>query len=179
MPRNHRIPCFFLFIALFFVTDCKSPAPSNSGSSNDKLASSPANDWPPEVATPGLSLIEQLQKEATLRPSETIRAEAIFSALSSQGIVVPKTTQVLARPIGARFCLSGMSDLGLTVVACEFSNNEEAHKGLTYSEKTFGPWIPNRRLYVNQKTLLTLTPAHQRPPLVAQEAAITHIFQTL
>jgi hypothetical protein len=179
MTLQITIPTFALLLTLFAVDGCKSPTLDFPTSQVKQSASTPNTKWPPEPARMGLSLVEQLQYESDSRPTKTIRSETVFSALSSKRIPIQKITQVLAHPIGARFCMSGMTDLGLTVVACEFSSDDEAQQGKAYSENTFGKIIPNRRLLVNQKTLLTLTPANQDAQLAAQASMTTQIFQTL
>src|SRR4029079_2296851 len=94
------------------------------------LAPSPSIGITADVATERLSLQEHLAREATSRPAGGRRAEDLAAALGRGGIVLGPAQQVLARTIGARFCLATHSAAGLGVSICEFRDAADAARGL-------------------------------------------------
>jgi hypothetical protein len=147
-------------------------APSLGCGARKEAPPPPAATPPPAAPAPDpalarLSLMERLQRESAARPAGTPRPEDVQAALGSHGITLERWKQVLATPVGARFCMAGETPHGLGVAVCEYGSEAEAARGLGYSRATFDRLIPNRRLSVNRKTLLTLTPA---TPAVGEEA---------
>lgn len=109
-----------------------------------------------------LSIMERLQHEATTRTPARPNAEAVAAALASRGMPLQGWKQVLASPLGARFCMAGQTAQGNAVAVCEFATAAQAESGLRYSHATFDPVIPNRRLIRREKTVLTISPAGGR-----------------
>jgi hypothetical protein len=130
---------------------------------------------PPELGR--MSIFERLAREAQTRPVVAPRPEAVAAALSAQGLPLERWKQVLASPIGARFCMSGQTAAGSVVAVCEFGDTAEADAGLAYSHKTFDGLIPNRSLVRRNQTVLTVT----RPAGVANREGekVQQIFAAL
>lgn len=120
----------------------------------DQAAPVPAGAPP---AAGRMSLLERLGYEAQTRPPARPRPEAVAAALAAGGLPLERWKQVLASPIGARFCMAGQTAAGSVVAVCEFGNEAEAAAGQAYSHKTFDPLIPNRALVRRGQTLLTIT----------------------
>ena len=106
-----------------------------------------------------MSLMERLQHEASTRPSARPSVDAVAAALSARGMRLERWKQVLASPLGARFCMAGQTVQGNVVSVCEFGSAAQAEKGLSYSHATFDRVIPNRSLIRRESTLLTISPA--------------------
>jgi len=104
-----------------------------------------------------LTLQDRLAREAASRPSGAISAEAVAAALSDAGVPVGALKQVLARPVGARYCALARTAAGLVVSVCEFEDDAGAARGVDLSRRTFDRLIPGRRLTHRRGTLLTLT----------------------
>jgi hypothetical protein len=104
-----------------------------------------------------ITLQERLVREAASRPPGVISAEAVAVALSDAGVPVGALKQVLARPVGARYCALARTAAGLVVSVCEFEDDAGAALGVDLSHRTFDRLIPGRRLTHRRGTLLTLT----------------------
>src|SRR5262245_23184741 len=117
---------------------------------------------PPPPAADGLTLAERLAAEAAARPAGTPRVEDVAVALKRAGVAVGPFKQVLARTVGARFCMAGVTPEGMGVAVCEFGDAKDAARGLEYSHRAFDPLIPGRRLERNGHAVMTLTPSTNR-----------------
>jgi hypothetical protein len=102
----------------------------------------------------------------------------VLAALEGAGIAILRQQQVLATPIGARYCVAAASRAGLNMSICEFDSSAHALAGRTRSLELFRA-IQRRTLRVNGKTLLTLIVARQDPVIVAQRDAAEHRFAAL
>jgi hypothetical protein len=136
---------------------------------------------PPAPAVDGerLTLAERLTREAGSRPAGALRAEEVATALQRAGIELRAMKQVLARTVGARFCMSTQTGAGLGVAVCEFADDAEAAAGLDYSQRTFDRLIPNRRLIRNHGTVLTVTRPQEVPALDEQTERAVRAFASL
>ena len=116
---------------------------------------------PPGVdpAMSALPLLERLAREASARPTGTLRAEEVLAALERGGLTLRKTQQVLASTVGAAYCTSSATSRGVAVAVCEYPAEAVARRGLEYSHRVFDRLIPDRRLLLNRKTMLTVTGA--------------------
>jgi len=126
-----------------------------------------------------LTLVERLTREAESRPAGALRAEDVASAFQRAGIDLPPMKQVLARTVGARFCMSSLTAAGLGVAVCEFTDDGEAARGLDYSRRTFDRLIPDRRLVRNHRTVLTLTRSRAASVLDDQAVRAEQAFASL
>jgi hypothetical protein len=113
----------------------------------------------PPVATPApdhAPLATRLEGELTARPARAVQAERLTPLLALRGIHIVRSRQVLARPLGASYCASLVSERGLGASLCEFANAAAAVQGKVLSEQRFARVLPGRRLLLNGNTLLTL-----------------------
>lgn len=182
---NARFRSFVLALVLPLLSALAAMSPACSPPKGDRapdgLGPSPGQTSPPApLASPSpgapdegerLTLQERLAREAASRPAGGLRAEAVAAAFARDGIALSPWQQVLARTVGARFCLAAHSAAGLGVSVCEFRDPADAARGLAGSHATFDRLIPNRRLESNRGTVLTLTRAPAAPPALDREAA--------
>jgi hypothetical protein len=145
---------------------------------------SPASADPPvpagtQPASGRLSIVDRLGREAQTRPTAPVRAEAVADALAARGLPLERWKQVLASPIGARFCMAGQTAAGCVVAVCEFGNEAEANAGLDYSHQTFDRLIPNRSLLRRGQTVLTVTRPPGAPVPAGQADHVAQIFSAL
>src|SRR5437868_3266934 len=85
----------------------------------------PAAPPPAPPAAPAFTLLERLQAEAEARPGGKPAAEEVRAALETQGFPVERWKQVLAAPVGARFCMAGQTAGGVGVAVCEYASPAE------------------------------------------------------
>jgi hypothetical protein len=143
-------------------------------------ASPPAVAEAPPAAVEGpLTLNERLAREAASRPSGALPAETVAAKLSAAGVPIGALKQVLARPLGARYCALARTASGLVVSLCEFDDDAQAARGVDLSRKTFDRFIPGRRLAHRRGTLLTLTLGAPDPTRLAEGARAEAVFTTL
>ena len=134
----------------------------------------------PPVGVEGpLTLNERLAREAASRPSGALAAETVAAKLSAAGVPIGALRQVLARPLGARYCALARTASGLVVSLCEFDDDAQAARGVDLSRKTFDRLIPGRRLAHRRGTLLTLTLGAPDPARLAEGARAEAVFATL
>jgi hypothetical protein len=99
---------------------------------------------------------DRLASEATARPARAVRASGLVQALAAAGVSVAPPRQVLASPIGARYCESTVSLSGLVLAVCEFESAAGARQGAERSHALFDQLVPKRLLVENDNTLLTV-----------------------
>jgi hypothetical protein len=141
-------------------------------------APAPVPAAPAAVEEP-LTLNERLAREAARRPPGVIRAESVAAALSAAGVPIGSLRQVLARPLGARYCALGRTASGLVVSLCEFDDDAQAARGVDLSHRTFDRLIPGRRLAHKRGTLLTLTLGAPDAKRSAEGARVEAAFAAL
>lgn len=100
--------------------------------------------------------MDELAREAKQRPTGTPSAESVLDALEAKGLKLERRRQVLARIVGASFCMTGLFAGGASVSVCEYPDEAAAAKGRDLSLEKFKA-LPNRQIFVNKKTTLTLT----------------------
>ena len=122
---------------------------------------------------------ERLAREAASRPSGVLPAETVAAKLSAAGVPIGALKQVLARPLGARYCALARTASGLVVSLCEFDDDAQAARGVDLSRRTFDRLIPGRRLAHRRGTLLTLTLGAPDPTRLAEGARAEAVFATL
>jgi hypothetical protein len=156
-------------VCLLAAAACKStPAPSS------------ATPTPTPSPTSTLSLYERLAAEQSSRsPTTAPRAETVHAALTARGLVVERWKQVLASPVGARYCMAGSTDLGVGVAVCEFDRPDAARAGRDRSRAVFDRLIPGRELLVHGTTLLTLTRPGADTPADSQARRLAQAFIAL
>ena len=149
------------------------PAPAAAAPAPAPMAADPGGVEPPQT------LSERLTREAANRPAGAISAEAVAAALSDAGVPVGALKQVLARPLGARYCALARTAAGLVVSVCEFPDDAGAARGADLSRRTFDTLIPGRRLAHRRGTLLTLTVGAPDATRAAEAARAETAFAAL
>lgn len=132
---------------------------------------------PAYVASRG-TLVERLAAEAASRPERTIAVEDLLAALNSQEIEVVRTRQVLASPVGARYCTLLVTASGASGSLCEFGSEAEAQRAGARSAQRFDALIPNRELVAHDNALLTVL-APPTGPAPSDAGAIVAAFRAL
>ena len=170
---NHQPFVIALSVALFAAGCSGRGAPPVIPETAPPVA--PAVD--PQMAR--LPLGERLAHEAATRPAARLRAEEVAAALAARGMALRGWKQVLASPLGARFCMAGQTPGGAVVAICEFADGDQAARGTAYSHATFDRLIPRRTLTRRGATLLTVARPDDSPALAADAQAVTGLFQSL
>lgn len=142
-----------------------------------KAAAAKAAPKPPEAPYMH-SIPETLKQEAASRPAGTPRAEDLIEAAKKKGIAFAEPKQVLANKAGAKFCSMTSSPTGLEISVCEYGGEADAKQGHDFSLKAFAA-IPNRDLYVNRKTVLTVLRGQSTPPIEAEAKQAAELFAGL
>ena len=151
--------------------------------STPRSATPPARRPAPPAPTSTLSLFERLAAEQAARsPATAPRAETVQAALAARGLVVERWKQVLASPVGARYCMAGSTDRAWAWRCANTTAPEAASAGRDRSRAVFDRLIPGRELLVRGTTLLTLTtPGADRPAdaAAAQARRLADAFAAL
>ena len=132
-----------------------------------------------------MSFTERFAAEAKGRP-EGIKptVEDVYAALRAAGLTIVDVKQHLASPQGARYCVGARivgasADLLLDASACEYATQESARIGRDYSESSLKDVIPNRTIYANKQTTLTLREAQKTPDIDALVGKASSTFAKL
>ncbi len=175
LNRSLHVMALTLVLTAACSTRPAPPAPSSPPS-----AASAAPPAPVAAAGEGpLSLNQRLAREAAGRPSGVISAETVAATLSAAGVPIGTLKQVLARPLGARYCALARTAAGLVVSVCEFDDDVQAARGVDVSRKTFDRLIPGRRLTHKRGTLMTLTVGTPDAKRAAEAARAESVFASL
>jgi hypothetical protein len=133
----------------------------------------------PELTTPAVeppagaarSLERRLAEERAARPAGAVGIEALASALAARGVEVVRARQVLAAPVGARYCAAAATRGGLGLALCEFDSQAAAEEGLRRSRARFDRSMPGRRLAAAGGSLLTIASDGPEAQLAAESFA--------
>jgi len=104
--------------------------------------------------------------------------EAVFAAFTRAGVPVHGQFQHLASPIYAKYCMSAKTEHEIAMSVCEYESAAMAIKGKDESNKAFGS-IPNRDIYVNKGTTLTLLQDPKTPASEAEYKLLVSAFGAL
>ena len=160
------------------VPAARTEEPASSSTMAAAQPSPPRGDASSSAA--GGNLAQRLAAEAAARPAAAgPRVEDVATALRRAGLAVTTPSQVLARTIGARYCASTGTPVGLTVAVCEFADDAEAERGLAYSHRVFDRLVPGRTLLRNRSTVLTLGGGGASPALIADATRVSSVFAAL
>jgi hypothetical protein len=126
----------------------------------------------PASAPDRTPLAQRLLKEASEHPQAVAEVDRRLDTFAAAGVQLTRTRQVLASPLRADYCKTGLSAAGLAFAVCAFGSEAEARDGLRRSRASFDALIPGRSLVVNGSTLLTVT----RPaaPAAERELGLLH-----
>ncbi len=142
----------------------------------DRVRTAEAAAPPPPAASPA-TLAERLGAELAARPRGALTLDGLVAQIGHRGLVLARTRQVLAAPIGARYCAAALTAEGLGLSVCEFDSADAALAARAFSKTQFDALVPDRRLYVNGQSLLTL--AQVRPELEAESQTIAATFAAM
>jgi len=132
----------------------------------------------PDPKLSRVPLGSRLTMEADARPALAVRPEQLFAGLQRQGILLSRKRQVLASTVGARYCELAVSDAGLGVALCEYTDDAAASAGSETSHRLFDAIVPGRTLLSHGGSVLTLT--HAENERAAREShAIASTFKSL
>ena len=156
MAMTQRVTVMVAVAMVMATAGCKRNAEPPAGPLS--VAASAIAQTPPGGGLEGVNrpLSQLLGTERLSRPTGTPRAEQVFSALQRAGLTLTGQTQVLGRVIGASYCENAHTSAGVVFSVCEFKDTATAEQGREYSLRAFGKALPNRRLLINIKTLLTI-----------------------
>ncbi len=143
------------------------PAPSPAA-----LTTAPAEAT--AIADATMGLFERLAKERASRPNGTPRADAVISGLKKAGIDVNEENQVYAATVKASYC-EATKGKNVYLSICEYADEPLAAAGRDYSMKTFA-MVPNRQIFVNKKTTLTVAQATHTPEGDIEAKAVGELF---
>lgn len=101
------------------------------------------------------SIPERFQVEAKGRPTGTVRVEDAYAAFQGAGAKLREQRQHLGAPFLAAYCVGAQTGDDVHLSVCEYKDAAKAQEGKAMSEKSFGA-VPNRTLYINGATTLTL-----------------------
>lgn len=140
-----------------------SGAPAASSSSSASVVT-PATAPPSPASAAGSipvppegmqSIPERFATEAKNRPTGTVRAEDVIAAFKDAGANIREQRQHLGAPFLAAYCVGGQTGTDVHFSICEYTDAARAKEGKAQSEQAFGA-VPNRTIYVNGATTLTL-----------------------
>jgi hypothetical protein len=171
-----------LVLALVGVTGCskKSEPPPPPSATSAETASPPAASVPSSVApsTPPFVLNGRLAQELANRPPTALTVEKVFDAFTKTGAKLLETKQHLASPFLAKYCMEAHTEEGVYTDVCEYGDEATATQGKDASSKAFST-VPNRTLYQNKKTTLTLRNGNPGPKTTAQVTTFATTFKAL
>lgn len=131
---------------------------------------------PPAEVPEALSLGDRLAREAASRPAGAVRSEDLLEAIKAKGITVTRSRQVLGQTLNASYCAMAVLEDGLVASVCEYESPAAATAAMKHSEQRFHK-VPNRRLLINGKSLLTI--ANVRDAVENQANTVAAVFSEL
>jgi hypothetical protein len=155
------------------------PPPPAAEAPSASAASLPSA--PPSGVAPAISpqiIAGRLAAETASRTPTDPSVEKVFEAFVKTGAKLFDSTQHLASPYSAKYCVEAHSDLGVYTDVCEFADEASAKKGMDASTKAFAT-VPNRTLLLNKKTLLTLRDSTPGPKSAEQVKTLAATFKAL
>jgi hypothetical protein len=167
-----------LAVALLAVSSCgreprtrTAPESASPSASNQAASTSAAQTPAAEAPAPLPGVFDRLAAEARSRPSGTVTVEDVVAALAAAGDPTEHQQQVLASPLGARYCAVLETRSRQVLSVCEFESPAAARAGLELSRSRFDRLIPGRRFELNGGTLLTVAPRGGDPSADGSAAA--------
>jgi hypothetical protein len=154
-----------VLVALLAVAACKE---------KPKPAAPPPEPAPaPPQSRVDTGLLGELAREAAQRPKIEPTIETVLATFEIAGVHIARKQQVLATPIGARYCVASASKGGLNLSLCEYATAEAAKAGRDKSLQVFKA-LKGRTLLVQNATLLTIlapsVPAVEKERDLAEKA---------
>jgi hypothetical protein len=119
-----------------------------------------------------------LQKEAAARPTGTVKAEDVLSAVEKAGVKIQGRNQALASVLGASYCMGADTGSMLGLMICEYPDEAAAQRGRTSTQALFGQAMPVE-IHVNKKTTLAITNLVKSERSTVEARKIAEVFQKL
>ena len=137
---------------------------------------------PPVVAAPvadakGGPLSERLEREGTARPAASLRAEEVFSGLVKGGLEIKERMQLLAAPVGARYCQSAHTANDVILTVCEFEDEASAEKGKATSLAAIH--VENRQVVAHHATTLQVIESPKTEQSAKSAASVIAAFNAM
>lgn len=152
------------------------PPPASSVTAAETVPPPGSASAMPPYPGRALSLGDKMNQEAAARSAGALRAEAVFEAFQKDGMKLkapPK--QHMGSPVGATYCAGATSEANLAMSVCEYRSDAEAKKGREDSVGAFKA-IPNRDVYQNKQTTLTILQNPKGPESEAESKRIVAQF---
>jgi hypothetical protein len=169
-------------LAAVVLVGCSKPAPSVevADSAPPAMASAVPSSAPSAPAIqPVFSVGDKLQSEQRDRPTGTPKGEDVYAAFEKAGFALTEKQQHVASVFGAKFCVGAKTDNDMAFSVCEYVDEPSAKAGRDVSLKTLA-MVPNREIFVNKKTTLTVRqPAKKTPASEAASKKAAQIFGKL
>lgn len=176
-PMKSLVLLGSLWVAACYQAPASSPAPTKKASPSREVALT-TSAVAPDAKLSRVPLGSRLTMEADTRPARVVRPEQLFAALQRQGILLSRKRQVLASTVGAHYCELAVSDGGLGVSLCEYTDEAAASAGSETSHRLFDAIVPGRTLLSHGGSVLTLT--HAESDRAEHESrAIARTFRSL
>ena len=105
---------------------------------------------------PLANLATRMHDESSQRPHVKITAEAVFDALTKDGITLASTKQVLAATAAASYCALGVTDDSIAIAVCEYASADAARAGKRLLETRYAKLVPDAVRALNGNTLVTV-----------------------
>ena len=135
---------------------------------------------------PNMGINERFEIEARSRPSGIKpNVEEVLGALDAAGVKLLEKKQHLGSPFGARYCVgarvvNAAGDATLFHLSvCEFVSEDVAKMSREYSEQSLASTIPDRSVYLNKQTTLTMREMTKSPDNDALGAKIIDTYKKL
>lgn len=153
-------------------------SPTESPSIVEPTAATPTTPEKLEDDPRFAGLFGALKFEAGHRPSGTPRYEDILAAWNEGGVAVSARRQTLGHTMGARFCHTAGTAIGVHLVVCEYESEAVAQ---VKQRETDAHWksIPNRESFRNGATLLTVSRGTKTEATEAEVKKLTAVFARL
>jgi hypothetical protein len=183
-PSTVRVGLLALFLlgTASGALACKKAAAASTGDPSASSTPSPSSEPAPlpsaAYTKKGGVLVGRLAEEAASRPKDTPSAEAAFAAFTKAGVPLHGIFQHLGSPIFASYCASATTEANTAMSVCEYGDEATLQKGKAESAKAFAA-IPNRDIYVNKKTTLTLLLQPKNETTEADGKKLVEIFSAL
>ena len=170
-------------LAVFTLGGCSKPAPSVqvvTDSAPPVIASAvPIAQPSAPPIQPVFSVGDKLLSEQRDRITGTPKAEDVYAALEKAGFALTEKQQHVASVFGAKFCLGAKTDNEMAFSACEYVDEAAAKAGRDSSLKALAV-VPNREIFMNKKTTLTIRqPARKTALSEAASKKAAQIFSKL
>ena len=101
----------------------------------------------------------------------------MVAAFRKAGIGVVDESQVYAAMVKASYCESAKGT-NVYISICEYAGESEAKEGRDFSKRTFAS-IPNRDIFLNKKTTLTIGQTTPTPKGNAEAKSMADVFMKL